>query len=203
MLTRISRRITHDLGRHRCLRDRVLVSHCSGSDHALRAAATSTGLGAARQRPLIDLALLIATAMHLRSGATAGVEHGVAPIYIGFSVTYGHRLIGWADVRFAHRFAGGPAPSKPYGMTYARLCWGDVVRTSIAAVIAGGLTALLMWWVNDPAKSEALRQNYHWLIIVWVIELGWAISSLIWPRRASRDESATASQHASHSPAKP
>lgn len=161
------------------------------------------GLALLASVPLIDLALLIATAVHLRSGATAGVEHGVAAIYIGFSVTYGHRLIGWADVRFAHRFAGGPAPSKPYGMTYARLCWGDVVRTSIAAVIAGGLTALLTWWVNDPAKSEALRQNYHWLIIVWVIELGWAISSLIWPRRASTDESATASQHASHSPVKP
>ncbi len=39
--------------------------------------------------PFIDLALLVATAAHLGSGATAGVEHGLAAMYIGFSVAYG------------------------------------------------------------------------------------------------------------------
>ncbi len=82
--------------------------------------------------PLIDLALLIATAVHLRSGATATSAHGLAAVYIGFSIAYGHRLISWADVRFAHRYAGGPAPVRLDGGAYTRHCWGDVARTSIA-----------------------------------------------------------------------
>lgn len=134
--------------------------------------------------PVIDLVLLIATAVHLRSGATAGVEHGIAAIYIGFSIAYGHRMIGWADVRFAYRFAAGPAPRKLYGRAYTRHCWGDVVRTSIAVAIAGVLTAALIWWVDDPTKSEALSDNYRWLALVWMIDLAWATSTLIWPRHA-------------------
>lgn len=134
--------------------------------------------------PLIDLVLLIATAVNLRSGATAGVEHGLAAIYIGFSVAYGHRLIAWADVRFAHRFAGGPQPERLFGAAYTRHCWGDVVRTSIAAVIAGGLTAGLVWWVDDPNRTRALNENYRWLALVFVLDLLWAISTAMWPRRA-------------------
>lgn len=95
-----------------------------------------------------------------------GVEHGLAAIYIGFSLAYRHRLIGWADLRFAHRFADGPAPQKLCGKAYTRRFWGDVVRTSLAAVIAGALTAALTWWISDPAKTDALRQNYHWLDLV-------------------------------------
>ncbi len=133
--------------------------------------------------PLIDIVLLIATAVHLRSGATAGVEHGLAAIYIGFSVAYGHRLIGWADVRFAHRFAGGPAPRKLYGADYARQCWGDVGRTSIAALIASALTAALIWWIDNPARTDALRENYDWLAVIWGLDVLWAVSTLVWPRR--------------------
>ena len=150
--------------------------------------------------PLIDLVLLVATAAHLRSGATAGVEHGLAAIYIGFSLAYGHRLIGWADVRFAHRFADGPAPRKLHGMAYTKHCWGDVVRTSVAAAIAGALTAALIWWINDPARTTALRENYHWLAFIWGLDFLWAISTLIWPRRAP-EPGATASHEVPASPA--
>jgi hypothetical protein len=62
--------------------------------------------------PLVDVALLIATVIDLHNGGTADWSHDLAALYIGFSVAYGHRLILWADVRFAHRFAGGPAPRR-------------------------------------------------------------------------------------------
>lgn len=136
--------------------------------------------------PLIDLALLLATAINLRSGATAGVEHGLAAIYIGFSLAYGHRLIHWADVRFAHRFAGGPAPERLHGAAYTRLCWGDVLRTGVAAVVGGGLTAGLIAWVGDPSRTAALGDNYRWLAFIFVLDLVWAVSTVIWPRRAPR-----------------
>ncbi|MEO6880841.1 MAG: hypothetical protein ABI181_07830 [Mycobacteriaceae bacterium] len=141
--------------------------------------------------PLIDLALLVATAMHLRAGATAGVEHGVAAIYIGFSLAYGHRLIAWADVRFAHRFADGPPPQQLFGADYARHCWGDVLRTSVAAVVAGGLTAGLVGWIGDPARTQELSQNYRWLALVWILDLLWASSTVLWPRRAPAPQELT------------
>ena len=62
--------------------------------------------------PLVDVVLLIATVIDLHNGGTADWSHDLAALYIGFSVAYGHRLILWADVRFAHRFAGGPAPRR-------------------------------------------------------------------------------------------
>ncbi|WP_424326067.1 hypothetical protein [Gordonia sp. (in: high G+C Gram-positive bacteria)] len=34
----------------------------------------------------------------------------LARLYLGVTVVFGPRLIRWADARFAHRFAGGPAP---------------------------------------------------------------------------------------------
>ncbi len=81
--------------------------------------------------PLVDVVLLVAVAAHLASGATASWHHGLAALYIGFSVTYGHRMISWSDAWFAHRFAGQPAAVKLTGAEYTRRCWGDLVRTSV------------------------------------------------------------------------
>ena len=63
--------------------------------------------------PLVDVVLLVATALDLRGGGEANFTHGLAAAYIGFSVAFGHSLISWADARFAYRFAGGPAPVAP------------------------------------------------------------------------------------------
>ncbi|MEU4694240.1 hypothetical protein [Actinoplanes sp. NPDC023714] len=62
--------------------------------------------------PIVDLVLLAATAIDLRGGAEATLGHGLAAVYLAVTVVFGHRMIRWADVRFAHRFAGGPAPVK-------------------------------------------------------------------------------------------
>ena len=89
--------------------------------------------------PAADLVLLGATALDLRGGATATFAHGLAAIYLGFSLAYGRTLIRWADVRFAHRFAGGDAPRKKYGMEYARACWLDVARSALAVAITAAV----------------------------------------------------------------
>jgi hypothetical protein len=39
--------------------------------------------------PVLDLLLLVASVLDLRSGSTAGVAHGLAAVYIGFSVAFG------------------------------------------------------------------------------------------------------------------
>jgi hypothetical protein len=134
--------------------------------------------------PLLDLVLLGATAVHLRSGAEASWEHSLAALYVGFSVAYGHRLIRWADVRFAHRFAGGPAPVKPYGAAYARLCWGGVARTLLASAIAAAVIGLLILVVGDPERTAPLTDTFALLALISSIDLLWAIGYTVWPRRA-------------------
>ncbi|WP_207392601.1 hypothetical protein [Aeromicrobium sp. IC_218] len=133
--------------------------------------------------PVVDLVLLAATVVDLRHGATASVAHGLAAVYLGFSLAYGHAMIRWADVRFAHRFAGGPAPVKRYGVAYARQCWTDVVRSASAAAVASGLLLLLERLVDDPSRTDALRGIYPVLGVVLAVELVWAVSYSLWPRR--------------------
>ena len=133
--------------------------------------------------PLLDVVLLVATAVDLRSGTTASLEHGLAALYLGFSVAYGHRLVHWADVRFAHRFAGGPAPVRPTGAEYTRACWGDVGRTLLAVTIAGAVLLGLIAWVDVPERTEALRAEFPLLALIMGLELLWAVSYTIWPRR--------------------
>ncbi len=68
------------------------------------------GAGLLVAAPLVDLVLLTVSVLDLRQGGDASIVHALAAIYIGVSVGFGNAMIRWADVRFAHRFAGGPAP---------------------------------------------------------------------------------------------
>ena len=133
--------------------------------------------------PVADVVLLVAAAVDLRRGATAELGHGLAVVYLGVSVAYGHRMIRWADVRFAHRFAGGPPPVRLHGLAYARHCWGDVARTLLAAAIAAGVVWLLTAVAGDPARTTSLTSARSWLLVVLAIDVVFAVSYTIWPRR--------------------
>jgi len=133
--------------------------------------------------PLLDVVLLVATAADLRSGATASLGHGLAALCIGFSVAHGHRLVHRADVRFAHRVAGGPAPAQLTGAACTRACWGDVGRTLLAVGIAGVVLLGLVAWVDAPDRTGTLGVVVPVLAWVLVLDLLWAVSCTLWPRR--------------------
>lgn len=133
--------------------------------------------------PIVDIILLIATAAHLRSGAEPGAAHALAAIYLGFSITYGHAMIRWADVRFAHRYADGPPPVKKYGAQYTRACWVDVVRTGAAAVIAGAVMAGLAWYAD--VRLEVFVSSLQFLGLILAIEIVVAVSYTVAPRKRS------------------
>ena len=133
--------------------------------------------------PVIDVILLAVVTVDLLGGGTATWHHGLAAIYIGFSVAYGHRMIAWADVRFTHRFAGGPAPERLSGRRHTAHCWGDVLRTGLAVLIAGGVIGVLVLVVGDPERTSDLQGNLSLLGLLMSIELVRAISYTIWPRR--------------------
>ncbi|OMF22189.1 hypothetical protein BK133_26860 [Paenibacillus sp. FSL H8-0548] len=120
--------------------------------------------------PLIDLALVIATVIDLRGGAIATFAHSLAAVYIGVSIAYGHRMIKWADERFAHRFAGGPAPfRKPkYGKEHARYERNGWLHHLLAFVIGSALLYGMIIMVGDEARTEALWSTLQ----LWAVILG-------------------------------
>ena len=73
--------------------------------------------------PLVDVLLLVVTFIDLKNGAVATTVHGIAAIYIGVSIAFGHQMIKWADERFAAKFVGGkkPVKRKKYGKEHARV----------------------------------------------------------------------------------
>jgi len=123
--------------------------------------------------PLVDLALLVFTVLDLRRGAEPGTAHGLAAVYLGFSVVFGPALVRWADVRVAHRWAGGPPPApKPAGGTAARarLEWRDFGRACLAAGLSGALLLGAALLVGDRADTAPL--------LAWLLRL--ALVLAIW-----------------------
>ncbi|WP_203986772.1 hypothetical protein [Virgisporangium aurantiacum] len=117
--------------------------------------------------PLIDVVLLVATIIDLRRGAEPEWGHGLAALYIGFSVAFGKDMIRWADERFARRFAGGPEPWKPPTHGWAKTAyewkaWGKAMLGWAVAAVLLGLGYLL---VDDPDKGRTL--------------LGWALKPAV------------------------
>lgn len=142
-----------------------------------------TGVVLLAMTPVVDLVLLGAVVLNLQSGGTATFFHGLAALYLGVSVAYGHKMIAWADVRFAHLFARGAAPVKVFGGEYATECWKDVARTSLAVGIAGGILWLLIALVGAPGRTDALTGIHPLLGIWWVVDLLWALGYTLWPKK--------------------
>jgi len=117
--------------------------------------------------PVIDLVLLVASAVSARQGHPLGLAHALAPIYIGFSVAYGKVLIRWADVRFAHLVGGGAAPVRATGRAYTLNCWRDLARTVLAAAVTMVLTAGMMVLADSDQATAALARTHRWMPSSW------------------------------------
>lgn len=157
---------------------------------ALRYLAKKPRLGAAVLlcEPLLEIVLLVVTAVDLRNGAEPDWKHGLAAVYIGFTVGLGHSAIRWADVRIAHRFAGGPPPVKPpkYGMARAAHEWRTAARWIVAAVTATALLQAAVWYVGDGGDVGSLRMWQQKMLWVIGINLLVAGSYTLFPKQAPR-----------------
>lgn len=134
--------------------------------------------------PVIDVALLALVTVDLSRGATASWHHGLAAIYLGVSVAYGRRMVAWADLRFAHLFAGGPAPEKLSGLRYTLKCWRDAGLTLLAVAIAAAILGGMIWLVDDPARTTDLGGMFRILGIILAIDVVWAVGHSVWPKAA-------------------
>ncbi|CAM5536276.1 MULTISPECIES: hypothetical protein [Streptomyces] len=134
--------------------------------------------------PVLELVLFAATAVDLRNGAEPGWEHGLAALYIGYTVAYGHYTIRWLDGHAAHRLAGAPRPPRPprYGMARARHEGALWLRTLLAAAVALALLQAAVWYVGN-GDTSSLR-SFQWVALRAAGVHGLiALTYLLWPKR--------------------
>lgn len=134
--------------------------------------------------PVVDLVLLAVTAIHLASGAQADWTHGLAAVYLGFSVALGPELIRSIDRRFAQRFDGAPRPAPGRGRVAAE--WALWTRCVLACLIAAGLLGALVLVAGDQEQSRALWDNGGWFAQLGAVCVLWLLFGPVWTMAARR-----------------
>ncbi|MEN8650887.1 hypothetical protein ABCR94_09665 [Streptomyces sp. 21So2-11] len=145
-----------------------------------------TGAAVLLMEPLLEVVLLVVTAIDLKNGAEPGTVHGLAAVYIGFTLAMGHRAIKWADARVSHRFFGGPPPVAPpkYGMARAVNEWKVAGRWVLAAAIALGLLQAAIWYVGGDGEVGSLRTWQHRMLVLAGINVVIAGAYTLFPKKA-------------------
>jgi hypothetical protein len=147
--------------------------------------------------PLLEVLLLVVTAVDLKNGAEPSWRHGLAAIYIGYTVGHGHRTVKWLDGHAAHRLGGGPPPPKPpqYGMERARHEGRIWLGSVVAASVAAGLLLAAVWYVGDAGDTSKLEASIAGVWRAAGIHGLIALSYVVWPRKApGSDASAVAAR---------
>ncbi|MEU2229480.1 hypothetical protein ACH4A8_26965 [Streptomyces vietnamensis] len=152
--------------------------------------------------PVLEVVLLAVTAIDLRNGAEPGWEHGLAALYIGYTVGHGHRTVKWLDGHAAHRLGGGPPPPKPprYGMARARHEGRVWLGSLVGGVVATVLLLLAVRYVGDAGNTDSL---WSWMFAAWRavgIHGLIALSYLIWRKKDPDSGSAVAARDPEHVP---
>lgn len=144
--------------------------------------------------PLVDLVLVSASLADVARGTEPGFSHGLAAVYLGFTVAFGHRLVRWADVRFAHRYADGPAPVRGPrdGLAALPKELADFGRALLAAAIAGAVVLLVSVVAGSgvPAVSAWSQDPlWSWMLRIGVVLAVWLVTGPVWvalgPRRVT------------------
>ncbi|MFG3284758.1 hypothetical protein [Streptomyces sp. NPDC048111] len=140
--------------------------------------------------PLLEVVLLVVTAVDLKNGAQPDWKHGLAAVYIGFSAAMGHHLVTRADAWVAHRFAGGPRPARAPKGGAARTAyeWRTAGRYTAAALIAIALLQAAIWYVGGDGSTASLRTWQGRMLIVIAVNLVIALSYTLFPKRTARAE---------------
>ncbi|MGC4937507.1 2TM domain-containing protein [Kribbella sp. DT2] len=117
--------------------------------------------------PLVDVVLLVASVIDIRSGGEPSFKHSLAAIFIGVSVGFGHRSLKWADGWAAHKLAGAPRPYKPRKGTrekarFERQGWyRHVLAYAVGCTVMLGLGLL-----SGHGYDAVLAPAWTWTIVL-------------------------------------
>ena len=145
-----------------------------------------TGAGVLLCEPLLEILLLVVTAIDLKNGAEPDWKHGLAAVYIGFTVGLGPQPIKWVEraVRppLRGRPAAGPAAEVRHGARGPRV--KTAARWIAAAVIAIVLLQAAIWYVGADGDIGSLRMWQQKMIFLIGINLVIAGSYTLFPKKA-------------------
>lgn len=135
--------------------------------------------------PVVDVVLVAASLVDIAGGSQPGLAHGLAAVYLGGTVAFGHSMIRWADAQFAYRFADGPAPVGPpkHGpqrvahewrqWSKAAIAWAiSVAVLFVTAGVAGTGVPSPLDWFGDPM--------WTWGGLISVVVLIWFADGPLW-----------------------
>jgi hypothetical protein len=118
--------------------------------------------------PVADALLLAFTAIDLGRGAEAHWTHGLAALYLGFSVVLGPVVVAATDRRFAKR--------PPLRIGHWRLWLRVVAASALAALVLASLTLV----ARDPEPLSG------WFGTLALIAAGWLLLGPLWTELVSR-----------------
>jgi hypothetical protein len=140
-----------------------------------------------RSLPVVDVMLLVFTAIDLRAGTIATTAHGLAAVYVGFTVAFGAVAVRWSDAHFAYRFASGAAPTKSpttgwKAVRFELRLWS---RCIAAWAIAFALIEALIVYVGNDAITRPL---HTWNMVGLACVFFWFIFGPAWSLALCRRE---------------
>ncbi|OXS73479.1 hypothetical protein B1B04_12195 [Lysinibacillus sp. KCTC 33748] len=109
--------------------------------------------------PVIDLFLVILTAMDLKAGTPASTSHGIAAIYIGVSIAFSKTMITWADEKFQKWFLKSNQKNEP--LTGVKKGKHEIKMLSQhigAFIIGAGLLYAMSLFVGSNSDTSPLFQ---------------------------------------------
>ncbi|GHG39411.1 MULTISPECIES: hypothetical protein [Amycolatopsis] len=157
--------------------------------------------------PLVDVVVLVATVLDLSGGGRPGFTHGLAAVYLGFSVVFGPSMVRWADERFAHRFAGGfrggpggeapgpgrspgchsgpPPPPKRQGRERARYEWREWGKCLLACGLSAVALLAAIFAIGEPDRVAPL---WEWFPRLGTVSAVWLFAGPVWQELFGREE---------------
>jgi hypothetical protein len=139
--------------------------------------------------PILDVVLLVVTAIDLARGGRADWTYGLAAVYLGFSAVFGPAWVRGADRRFAQRFDAGAAPARPRRSAIGdplAVQWRLWRRCVLASGVACGALGLLVVVASDADRSQALWAGGGWFAQIGALCLAWLVLGPLWTLAASQ-----------------
>ena len=133
--------------------------------------------------PVIDLALLMLTAIDLRNGQAASVVHGIAAIYIGVSVAYGKTMIEWADEKFHQWILKQPKEKNPL---FGKAKGIHELKLWIRHIVAYGIGSALLYgmiqYIGESGDTGVFWQMIKYWGIIVLIDGAISVSHILFPK---------------------
>lgn len=144
--------------------------------------------------PLIDVLLLSFVVIHLRSGAEPHLTHGIAALYIGFSVAFGHQVIEWADRTYRCKINKENVPEPQRGTPMQREI-SSFGRALLAAAVAAAIIEITILAASNPLAAETLRSWHQTLLIILGI---WLVTGPVWQLFSPAPKTLAVNQNSKH-----